>query len=202
MSTADSLRIDYARHEQVLELIDIITYCVEAISLEFPQWDEGHIRGPGLYLVVVSGDALSAYADPMGANRWPIDTCRIVSTDLDAFFGAARDVAMNRDGAVVISVDGTILEQMVRFKDLTQEELSRLEGVDRIEYAEWMGARHMSAADTSARPDVVTAITLSEEDGRVTLFEDGNFQDDKRDQLGGEWRPAEALPTSDSRRND
>lgn len=198
MSIPDSLRIDYARHERVIELIDVVTYCVEAISLEFTRWDDGHVRGPGLYIVVVSGDSLAEYADPMGANRWPVDTCRIVSTDLDAFFGAARGVAKDRDGAVVISVDGTILEQMVRFRDLTSAELASIEDVDRVEYAEWMGARHMSAADTSARPEVVTAITLSEEDGRVSIFDDGSFEDHDRAKLGGEWRPVEAPSSLES----
>lgn len=198
MSIPDSLRIDYARHEEVIELIDIVTYCVEAISLEFTRWDDGHVRGPGLYIVVVSGDSLAKYADPMGANRWPVDACRVVSTDVDPFFAAARDVAMDCDGAVVITVDGTILEQMVRFRDLTSAELASIEDLDRIEYAEWMGARHMSAADTSARPDVVTAITLSEEDGRVTTFDDGSFEDHERGNLGGEWRPAEAPSTPES----
>lgn len=198
MSTPDSLRIDYAGHDRVIELIDVVTYCIEAISLEFTRWDDGHVRGPGLYIVVVSGDSLAEYADPMGANRWPVDACRVVSTDVDPFFAAAQDVAMDCDGAVVITVDGTILEQMVRFRDLTSAELASIEDVDRIEYAEWMGARHMSAADTSARPDVVTAITLSEEDGRVTIFDDGSYEDHERGNLGGEWRPEEAPSTPES----
>jgi diadenylate cyclase len=46
----------------------------------------------------------------------------------------------------------------------------------------------MSALDTSLRDDVVTAVTLSEEDGRVTVFTDGAFEDDNRTTLGGRWR--------------
>lgn len=197
MSVAEPLRINYTEHERVIELIDIVTYCVEGISIQFTRWNEGHVRGPGLYIAIVSEDSLIECADPMGANRWPVETCGVVSNALDPFFEAASDVAMNCDGAVVISVDGTVLEQMVRFKDLTNEELSRLSDIDRIEYADWMGARHMSAADTSARSNVVATITLSEENGRVTIFNDGSYQDYNRDQLGGEWRPApdEQRPT-------
>jgi DNA integrity scanning protein DisA with diadenylate cyclase activity len=55
-------------------------------------------------------------------------------------------------------------------------------------YADWMGARHMSAVDTSTRDPVVAAVTLSEEDGRVTVFEDGAYEDATRDALGGDWR--------------
>lgn len=186
-SASIPLRIDYPDHEQVIELIDVVTFCVEGVSVAFTDWDDEAARGPGLYVVVVAGDTLSDYADPMGANRWPVEDCRVVTDDLDAFFEAASDVAMTRDGAVVVSVDGTVLEQMVRFRDLTPEELADLDGVDQIVYADWMGARHMSAADTSARPDVVAAVTLSEEDGRVSIFRDGRFDEYEREQLGGAW---------------
>ncbi|WP_338739714.1 hypothetical protein [Haloplanus salilacus] len=40
-----------------------------------------------------------------------------------------------------------------------------------------MGARHMGALETSTRDAVAAAITLSEEDGRVTVFDDGAFED-------------------------
>ncbi|MCU4751385.1 diadenylate cyclase [Halobacteria archaeon AArc-curdl1] len=191
MLNANALTIDYGTHEPVHELIEIITYCVEGVSIEFTRWDEEYVRGPGLYFVVVSGSSVVDFADPMGHNRWPIDDCEMVSEDLNRFYEATNEVALTRDGAIVVSVNGVLLEQMVRFKDLTTEELSRLDGVDQIEYAGWMGERHMSAVDTSARQDVVAAITLSEEDGRVTVFKDGGFQDSPRDRLGGERRAVE-----------
>ncbi|WP_317987402.1 hypothetical protein [Haloprofundus halobius] len=78
---------------------------------------------------------------------------------------------MSRDGAVVISVDGVIQRQMVRFLDFTPDTVPQ--GEHAVEYEDWMGSRHMSAADTSVRPEVVTTITLSEEAGRLTLFEEG-----------------------------
>lgn len=182
------LSIDYNEHDRVIELIDVIQYCVESVSIEFARWDEPRLRGPGLYFVVVSGSSVEGYADPMGDNRWPVEDCPVVSGDIDSFYEAAAEVAVSRDGAVVVSVDGVLLEQMVRFRDLTSAELSRIEGVEEIQYADWMGARHMSAADTSAREEVVAAMTLSEEDGRVTVFEDGAFQDFRRENLGEEWR--------------
>ena len=188
MTTEDPLRIRYTHHEQVHELIDVVTYCVEAVSMSFDGWDDDRVRGPGLYIAVVSGDSVAPYADPMGANRWPVESYPAVTRELDPFFEAASEVALERDGAVVISVDGAVLEQMVRFRDLTPGELAALEDVYRADYADWIGARHMSAADTSVRPDVVTTITLSEEDGRVTLFENGRFQDYSRDHLGAPWR--------------
>ncbi|HET7325334.1 MAG TPA: hypothetical protein VFJ06_13485, partial [Halococcus sp.] len=58
----------------------------------------------------------------------------------------------------------------------------------RIEYADWMGSRHMSALDTSARPEVVTTITLSAENGRVTVFRNGEFTAYTRNELSSKWR--------------
>ncbi|WP_317987399.1 diadenylate cyclase [Haloprofundus halobius] len=102
---------------------------------------------------------------------WPVDISHEVLDDVDSFYDAASEVAMSRDGAVVISVDGVIQKQMVRFLDFTPDKVPQ--GEQAIEYEDWMGSRHMSAADMSARPEVVTTITLSEETGRLTLFEGG-----------------------------
>jgi DNA integrity scanning protein DisA with diadenylate cyclase activity len=41
----------------------------------------------------------------------------------------------------------------------------------------------------STRQQVLWAVTLSEEDGRVTTFLDGAYRDYERDALGGRWRP-------------
>jgi DNA integrity scanning protein DisA with diadenylate cyclase activity len=81
---------------------------------------------------------------------------------------------LSRDGAVVVHSDGTIGEEMVRVKQLSPAECRRN---DDLPYAGWMGARHMSALETSTRQEVSATITLSEEDGRVTVFTDGTFED-------------------------
>ncbi|MFB6304414.1 MAG: hypothetical protein ABEH47_04560 [Haloferacaceae archaeon] len=187
MSGAEELRIAYGDHETVREVIDVVTYSLEGISLAFDAWDEPQVRGPGLYVVIVAGTTVADYADPMGGNRWPVAECPTVTDDLDAFYDAAQDVAYACDGAVVVSVDGNVLEQMVRMKDLTDEE--RAAAGDGLSYADWMGARHMSALDTSVREEVVAAVTLSEESGRVTRFVDGAYDDAPRESLGGPWRP-------------
>lgn len=46
-----------------------------------------------------------------------------------------------------------------------------------------MGTRHMSALETSTRDEVAAAITLSEEDGRMTIFTGGEFQTYPREKL-------------------
>lgn len=188
VSELDRLRIDYVDHDRVDGLLDLVTYCLEGISLDFARWEEEYVRGPGLYFAIVSGSSVADYADPMGDDRWPVDKCRYVFDDIDLFYQAASSVAQSRDGAVVVTVDGAIHEQMVRFRDLTDEELAGIDEVDAVEYADWMGSRHMSAADTSARHEVVATVTLSEEDGRVTVFTDGTFDDSERAELGGDWR--------------
>lgn len=178
------LRIQYATHDRVQELIDILTYVTESISTDFTHWDEPHSRGPGLYFAVVADHDYGSYADPMGGSEWPVDECRVVSPG-DEFYETARNVAVKTDGAVIVSVDGFVQEQMVRLRDLDQRDFERDLA---IEYEDWMGSRHMSALETSIRRSVVATVTLSEETGRVSVFKDGNVRSYKRDELGGKWR--------------
>jgi diadenylate cyclase len=185
VTEADSLRVEYTT---VTELTDFVTYAIESISLGFDRWDEEFVRGPGLYFVIVTGVHSKAYADPLGENTWPIETCRVVTEDLDSFVEAARTVGHTRDGAVVISTDGTIQEQMVRIKSLGTS--GSVTDDETIEYADWMGTKHFSGVEVSVREEIVAAITLSEEDGRMTVFRDGTYDDYPRDALGSEWRSA------------
>lgn len=183
MTDPDPLRVEYTT---VGELIDFLTFAVESISLNFDRWEEEHVRGPGLYFVIVTGVHSGSYADSLGENRWPTETCRVVSEDLDRFVEAARMVGFTRDGAVIISPDGTIQEQMVRIKSQ-----SRGEEDPSIDYADWMGTKHLSAIEVSVRSEVLAAITLSEENGRMSIFENGDYDDYQRDELGGVWRPTD-----------
>lgn len=183
------LRIGYEDHDGVRELIDCLHFTLEGISLDFDRWGEDYVKGPGLYVAVVTGPSVERFADPMGRNQWPVDRCRNVCLDLQNFFETARDVARSRDGAVIISVDGVVQRQMVRFGDLMPGERDDLPP-QRDEYEDWMGTRHMSALDTSRRPNVVTTLTLSEETGRVSVFESGAMETLERPELGGEWNVA------------
>jgi DNA integrity scanning protein DisA with diadenylate cyclase activity len=74
---------------------------------------------------------------------------------------------------------------MVRVRNLRRAENE----CDDIVAADWMGTKHLSALEASARRQVLWAVTLSEEDGRVTTFLDGTYQDYAREELGGRWRP-------------
>lgn len=165
------------------EVVDRIGRSVARVSLGFGRWTDPHARGPGLYFVVES-DSVAEFTDPMGTNRWPVGDCESVFCDADALFETARVVALSCDGAVVVHGDGTIAEEMVRFRQLSVEESTRTGG---LPYAGWMGTRHMSALETSTREAVFAAVTLSEEDGRVTVFRDGTFVDYDRDSIGEEW---------------
>lgn len=154
-------------------VLERIEGCVEEISLGFERWDDPYARGPGLYFVV-ERDSVAEFAAPMGTNRWPVEDCASVFAETDAFLETAQKVALSCDGAVVVHNDGTIEEGLVRVKQLSTAECQR---IDDPPYAGWMGARHMSALETSTRKEVIAAITLSEEDGRVTVFTDGAFED-------------------------
>lgn len=183
MSDDDALQARYATSQR---LMDLVRYTAETLSLEFDRWGEQHVRGPSLYFLIVADIDFGDYTDPLGANYWPVEDCRVVGDRPEAFLEAARNVAFSRDGAVIVAADGTIQEQMVRVRNLSRAEADRGDG---IVAADWMGTKHLSALEASTRDEVLWAVTLSEEDGRVTTFLDGEFRDYQRDGLGGRWRP-------------
>ncbi|WP_311171684.1 DNA integrity scanning protein DisA nucleotide-binding domain protein [Halobellus ordinarius] len=168
-ATPEQKSID-ADNEAILERIE---RCVKDVSLGFERWDDPYARGPGLYFVV-EGNAMTEFASPMGSNRWPVEDCATVFSETDTFLEATQRVAFSHDGAIVVHSDGTIEAAMVRVDQLSSAESRR---TDNLPYAEWMGTRHMSALETSTREEVVATITLSEEDGRVTVFTDGAFEE-------------------------
>lgn len=183
MSELDRVLNRYATSQ---DLMDQIRYTAESLSMEFDRWDEQYVSGPSLYFLVAAEVNFDTYTDPMGGNRWPTERCQVVTESPEAFTKVARDIAFSRDGAVIVTGDGTIQEQMVRVRSPSRQEIKQAENV---EYAEWMGAKHMSALETSLRDDVLWAITLSEETGRVTTFLNGSYQDYPREEIGGRWRP-------------
>ncbi len=177
-----------SRYATSQDLMDQIRYTAESLSMEFDRWGEQHVSGPSLYLLIVSEINFDSYTDPMGSNRWPVERCQLVAESPDTFTEVARDVSFSEDGAVVVTGDGTIQEQMVRVRSPSRE---YIEAFDELEYADWMGAKHMSALETSIREEVLWVVTLSEENGRVTTFLDGTYQDYPRGEIGGRWRPEE-----------
>lgn len=181
MEEPNSLDVQYST---VPRLTELVTYAVESVGLDFERWGEEFVRGPSLYFVLVAGVHSGGYADPLGENRWPVETCRVVEEDLDPFVEAARTVAFECDGAVLVSADRTVQERMVRIE--SRSELGRADAT--VEYADWMGTKHMSGAEISVHDDVFAAVTLSEETGRMTVFSDGTFDTYQRDELGKRWR--------------
>ena len=94
------LAIEYGDHERVCEVVDRLTYCAEHVSVSFDGWEEPHVKGPGLYFAVIGDSDYGAYADPMGDNRWPRDTCLSVF-DEDALAAAAESVSVAQDGGEI-----------------------------------------------------------------------------------------------------
>jgi diadenylate cyclase len=168
------------------DLMDQIRYVAEALSMEFDKWDDQYVSGPSLYFLVVAETDFETYTDPLGENTWPTDRCKIVLDSPEAFRRVAEDVAFSRDGAIVVTGDGTIQRQMVRVRSPNRSEVP---DVAELEYPDWMGTKHMSALETSLRENVLWAITLSEENGRVTTYLDGTYQDYPYAEIGGRWRP-------------
>ncbi|ERG95058.1 diadenylate cyclase [Haloquadratum walsbyi] len=183
MSSDDPLQ---ATHATVDEIRHRVMAVAESLSLSFDRWDEQYVSGPSLYFIVLADVNFGAYADPLGANVWPVDVCRVATNSIESFVTAARDVAFERDGAIVITADGTIQEQMVRIRSPSAAEVERR---DEIAYADWMGTKHLSAVEVSTRTGVLFAVTVSEENGRVSIFENGQFNDYQRQEIGSPWRP-------------
>jgi diadenylate cyclase len=180
MGDSASSEVNY---ESSQELMDLLRYTAETLSLEFTRWDEQYVSGPSLYFLVVADVNFDEYTDPLGANHWPTERCAVVSESEESFIEAAREVAFNCDGAVVIAADGTIQRQMVRVRS------HNIENSHTLTYPDWMGTKHLSALEISTREEVLWAVTLSEENGRVTTFLDGTYQDYPSDEIGGRWRP-------------
>ncbi len=168
------------------DLMDRIRYVAESLSIEFDKWDDQYVSGPSLYFLVVAETDFEEYTDPLGENIWPTDRCKVVLDSPEGFRRVAEDVAFSRDGAIVVTGDGTIQRQMVRVRSPGRAEVA---GVENLEYPDWMGTKHMSALETSLRENVLWAITLSEENGRVTTYLNGTYQDYPRGDIGGRWRP-------------
>ena len=89
-------------------------------------------------------------------------------------FEKVGTVVFTCDGVVMIYDDSTIEEEMGRIKQLFTD---GREQNDNLPYAGWMRTRHMSALETSTREEILAAITLSEEDERMTIFTNGTFED-------------------------
>jgi diadenylate cyclase len=174
-----------AQHSTVDSLINRLIDVAESLSVEFDRWEEQYVSGPSLYVVVLADANYGQYADPLGTNTWPTDTARVIPESPEAFVMAAEEVSFSQDGAVIVTVDGTIQRQMVRIRSPSAEEVERREEID---YADWMGTKHLSAVEVSTREEVLAAVTLSEENGRVTVFRGGSYEDRERDELGGRWR--------------
>jgi hypothetical protein len=172
--------------------INQLKYIAEGVSLGFDRWDDRYVRGPSLYFVVISEARFDSFVDPLGTNRWPVESARALPADLTAAAHVAGSVAFDCDGAVMIAADGTFQEQMVRVRPVPDRT-----AID-AEHPDWMSAKHMSAQEASTREGVLAAVTLSEETGRVTVFEDGGYVDHKREELGGRWRVYQSATTADA----
>lgn len=154
-------------------VLERIERCLKDVSLGFERWNDPYARGPGLYFIIEERST-AGFTAPMGANQWPVEDCGTVFAETQTFLEATQRVAFSHDGAIIVHSDGRIEGPLVR--------VDQLAGVERREtgelpYAEWMGTRHMSALETSTRGEVGATVTLSEEDGRVTVFTNGTFED-------------------------
>jgi len=176
----------HAEFSTVDRTIDLLTYLAEDVGLGFDRWDNRYVRGPSLYFLVIAGARTGSFIDGLGSNRWPVDRARVLPDDFTDAVEVASDIAFDCDGAVAVSADGTFQEQMVRVRSAPRHAMSN------ADYPSWMSAKHLSAFEASTRQEVLAAVTLSEENGRVTVFRKGSYRNLERHDLGGRWRVTEA----------
>lgn len=172
----------YAEFATVDTTVDLLRYVAEDVSLDFEEWGSRYARGPSLYFLVLSKVRFDSFVDGLGTNRWPVENARVLPEDFTSAVRVASDVAFDCDGAIVVSADGTFQERMVRVRSAPEHRMPD------VEYPDWMSAKHLSAFEASTRAGVLAAVTLSEENGRVTVFREGSYEDHEREELGGRWR--------------
>jgi hypothetical protein len=172
----------HAEFATVEKTVSLLKYVAEEVGLDFDRWDSRYARGPSLYFLVLSEVRFDSFVDGLGTNRWPVENARVLPEDFTAAVRVASDVAFDCDGAIVVSADGTFQERMVRVRSTPEHRMPD------VEYPDWMSAKHLSAFEASTREGVLAAVTLSEESGRVTVFQGGSYDDRERHELGGRWR--------------
>lgn len=59
----------HVNYDTSQELMDLLRYTCETLSLEFTRWDEEYVSGPSLYFLVVTDTDVVEYADPLVANK-------------------------------------------------------------------------------------------------------------------------------------
>lgn len=172
--TDRKLSAGYGEDELVDDWIDTVIDYAKDLSAAFEAYGEDNTKGPGLYVAFVSSDAVAEFADQPIANAWyERDEPRYVHDAIrdeeaaEEFYGELEQVANEMDQAVVVWMNGRLHGYNVRFLP-PNEELR-----EQVDYEADRGTRHQSAAETAIRDDIVMTLTLSEEDGAVTTFREG-----------------------------
>lgn len=179
MATEEKATAGYGEDDRVSDWIDTMEEYMKQLSYEFDDYGEEHVKGPGLYVAFVSDYSLGDLGTPRDPNTWEsLDEDRYV--DDDELYDELKDVANEDDLAIVVWMNGKLHEYNVRF-DTPDDK-------DDLNYESGMGSRHMSALEISSREEVVISMTLSEEEGTVTKFRDGEkFDELTREEIVDEF---------------
>lgn len=168
---SDKLSANYSNDQRVERWVQRVIECARRMSYEYKNYgkyeddDDVARKGPGLYVAFVSAATIADIADQPNPNVWYDSDPRYV--DDDCLYKELRTVAQTQDQAVVIWMNGRVHEYNVRFLPPAPERRSN------VTYPDERGTRHQSAAETSIRDEIVMTLTVSEEDGTVMTFWDG-----------------------------
>ncbi|MDY6770452.1 MAG: diadenylate cyclase [Candidatus Nanohaloarchaea archaeon] len=180
----------YSDDEKVQGWVGKVEDIAKQLSADFEPFDDEeeqkHIKGPGLYVVFYKGHDMDedGIAEPMTGegNVWhdlseDDDTTRYIQDPIEEQYDEWEEAAYD-DGAIVVFMNGKLHPYMMNL--YTPPEDVR----DEVNYQNKDGGtRHTSAAQNSARDEILTAITLSEERGDVTVFEDGEAEEYVREEF-------------------
>lgn len=155
------------------EALEIVEKGMKRCSYSSDSYEKEGSRGPGLYVVFTS-EPLDPYhiAEDMKPNIWnELSEERTLSDNTEIFYEELGQVANSQDGAVLIEKDcekWKLYEENVRIHTPPEirEKTDYTGVIDR-------GTKHRSAVEASNLDEIITTLTLSEEDGSVMRFLDG-----------------------------
>lgn len=177
----DELDAGYEDDPFVQQWTERIETFAKRLSAEFPDYGGDNVEGNSLYIIFYKESNLSdIVSDIMKDNVWSdLDKPRYIHGDEETLYEEFQELAdpdNDYDGASAIFMNGRIHEKMLRIRD-PDDELK-----EQARYSNKEGTKHISAAYTAVRDEVLKVITLSGKDGRVTVFEDGEFDEYRRNE--------------------
>lgn len=185
---------DFENDPRINGWIETVVTYFKWLSYEFDNYgaETGQgpkVKGPGAYAVFPATYDISQFADSPESNPFrDLDEDQYLPADVGDYipledrseiYENIKEIADSGDQAMVFWPNGKIDDSNFRFLDPRDEEI-----MEKVSDQSDHSTRHQSAAETSARPQVIETVALSEEDGTVTRYRDGSKEREyERDEI-------------------